>query len=141
MSENHYAYGPLARELPWEASIPVRIQLRWGATLTDVIIAKLDSGASRCCFHQEWAELLGIELTGPGIELGTPGQTLRGWQEEVELVVLDWKHGDRPVTLHATVNFVEGGRKGLALLGLIGFFDKFTLKIDDANQQLWWSRA
>lgn len=84
--------------------------------------------------------MLGIELLDPPEPVVTGGGTINGWRREVEIALVDWLHGDQPVAFHATVYFVEG-RSDLALLGLVGFFDKFTLKIDDANQQLWWTRT
>jgi hypothetical protein len=71
--------------------------------------------------------------SGPA-EVGFPVGVAR-----VEIVVPAWQVGGEAIRLSATVCFVDG-REDLALLGLVGFFDHFVLKIDDAAQQLWWRR-
>lgn len=140
MSEQHYTYADLVTRLEWEPSIPLEIKLRSGTVLTDSFHAKLDSGASHCYFDREFAEALGIDLSGPETtKVVTGSGRVLGWLRELEIVVPAWKQDQEPICLPVAVYFVNG-RKGLALLGLVGFFNRLTLRIDDANQQLWWRR-
>ena len=106
--------------------------------MTHRLPAKLDSGASHCFFHTEFAELLGLELPDEEREaLTTAGGNVWGWRREVEIVVPDWKVDGGPIVLPRTVYFADY-RAGLALLGLVGFFDSFVFKIDEFNQLLRW---
>ena len=141
MSERHYAYGELVTRLRWEPAIPLGVQLRSGSLVTELLHAKIDSGASHCGFDRAFAEDLGLDLDDEEPEeIGAAGSKMWGWQREIEIVVPSWTIERTPVVLANTVYFLRGCRRGLALLGLIGFFNRLTLRIDDANQQLWWRR-
>lgn len=137
--EGHYEYGELLGRLPWQASIPIEVRLHAGRQEFGLLPTRLDSGADRCYFHRAIGEALGFESTDSPEQIGTGGSRVPGWSREVEIVVPAWQVGGEAIRLSATVCFVDG-REDLALLGLVGFFDHFVLKIDDAAQQLWWRR-
>ena len=85
--------------------------------------AIIDSGASRCVFHADFATALGLELES-GIAQRVQGI---GGTEKI------WLH---PVTLHipeGPVRVLAGFMKNLpvaGLLGMAGFFEHYTVTFD-----------
>jgi predicted aspartyl protease len=112
----------------WAAMNVQIAPLALNAPRTKRFEAIIDSGATRCIFHDAIAAHLGID-----VRTGTREIT-SGIGGQVEL----WLH---PIKLHipgGAVNITAGFREGLpvaGLLGMSGFFEHFHVTFDLATKQ------
>jgi hypothetical protein len=92
------------------------------------VLAMLDSGANRPIFPLKAAQEAGIDLTkSPGYWVQYGGSITNGWivRARLELVTVDAKP-DMNIVLDTSIVFVEEFGFPYALLGRIGFFDRFN---------------
>jgi len=107
---------------PGRKSIPrpvIRIALKQGAEIYD-LWAFVDSGADYCYFPSEVGEALGLEVeSGPRDEVrGAGGQAFSVYFHPIELIV-----GGQTISIRAGF----GNQIAFAVLGSIGFFDRFEV--------------
>jgi hypothetical protein len=87
----------------------------------------LDSGATAVRFGLHVAELCGVDLAGaPTQRLAVGGAFVEARMAEVELRVADDEQSYR---WRAPVWFCDPWKPAFGLLGLTGFFDRFTVTI------------
>lgn len=117
--------------------IGVEIQKRNGKKIHAArTLALIDSGADNCIFHAELGEQLGIDIkSGEYAEIGGIAKD----ENEDPKIIQCWKH---PIGLKVggEVRNIEAmfspdiADHGFAILGSIGFFDKFTSVRLDYNE-------
>jgi hypothetical protein len=112
------------------ANQPVKLHVKLSlpgpcAVKTFNVQAVVDSGASQCVFHADFARALGLDLTaGSRAVIQGIGGATDGW---VHKVCIHFPDDDQPVTTHAA--FREGIKYG-GLLGMKGFFEHFIVTFD-----------
>lgn len=100
----------------------LEVRLRNGENYIDVDCL-VDSGAVDSMFHTDFADELGIDLTGLEQRdyCAVDGNIMQGWVAPVQLEINGM---DRPIQMY--VAFVEGNE--IPLLGQSGFFDSFEVR-------------
>lgn len=105
----------------------LEIRLRNGDDYIDVDYL-VDSGAVDSMFHTDFAEELGIDLSGLKQHeyYAVDGNIMRGWVAPVQLEINGIAH---PIEIE--VAFVE--ENAIPLLGQSGFFDSFEVRFRGFN--------
>lgn len=87
--------------------------------------ALIDSGASDCIFHAEVGEALGLQIENERWmeHFGVGGQKIKTYFHDIKMEI-----GGHRFSCYAGFSFDVQPKPGL--LGLHGFFDKFTVVLD-----------
>ncbi len=93
--------------------------------------ALIDSGADHCIFSKDLADLLEIKLSSKNKVMfrGVSGENINGFLNEIDIRVGN-------VTYQAKVIFAEISDFGHGILGQIGFFDHFDVKLSYQKQMI-----
>ncbi|PIN89346.1 hypothetical protein COU60_04305 [Candidatus Pacearchaeota archaeon CG10_big_fil_rev_8_21_14_0_10_34_76] len=112
-------------------SIP--ITLHGNSEINIEVIALLDTGADLSVIPQDIAELLNIDLTGEK-------DKSRGIGGEVNIIntkiSINLKKGHESYDFEIPVQVILGDGKIPVILGRKGFFDKFKITFDQANEKV-----
>lgn len=130
------------------AGVPLEVFLRLGDSTTTQFVAKLDTGATYCFFGATLADELGIELDWSQPKYAeTANSRFEYVFQPVDLVIPGWQvpgiGGKEPVSVEIDAAFAkfQGRLSHGGVLGMSGFFNRFTVAIDDSRPLLWWARA
>ena len=109
----------------------IPINLISKSSMSIEFIALLDSGADVSIIPQDVAELLGIDLT-------KEREISRGIGGEVEVIntkiKINIKKGHETYDFLIPVQVAMGGSKIPVIIGRAGFFDRFRITFDQANE-------
>jgi len=109
--------------------IPVNLITK--SSMSIEVIALLDSGADVSVIPQDIADLLGVDLT-------KEKEISRGIGGEVEVIntkiKINIKKGHENYDFLIPVQIIMGDSKVPVILGRAGFFDKFKITFDQANE-------
>ncbi len=103
------------------------------STLTKTVDCIVDSGATRCCFHADVAEALGLDLKAGRL------QTVTGISGPENI----WIH---EITLHlpgGKIRIKAGFKESLSVVGLLGmggFFEFFNITFDSVMERCSFQR-
>ena len=116
-------------------SIP--ISLKGEGNTTFQFIGLLDSGADVSVIPQDVAELLGLKLDGKREKVRGIG----GWVDSVnEKINVTISKGHETYTFEVLVKVILGSAEEIGdipiILGREGFFDKFKIIFDQANERV-----
>ena len=103
--------------------IPIEIQKKNKSVRVEVLV---DSGADNCIFWGEIGEALGISVESGRLMHfgGVSGSLAKGYIHRVGIIVGD-------VVINANVIFsYDIAPAGLAIVGQLSFFERFTIKFD-----------
>lgn len=90
----------------------------------------IDSGADYCIFNIELANALGIKLTKKHTSFrGFGKDKIKGFWGEVEIVINKYRYKTKAI-------FAETSQFGHGILGQIGFFDHFDVKLSHQKQTI-----
>ena len=107
----------------------LNVAITYGRARSQRIEAIVDSGSDYCLFHASIGESIGIDVTS-GIP-GSLGGAIGGSRGEL------YYHRVRLFAVGESYDIVAGFFPGLsvpALLGQVGFFDRFTVTFDHTGQ-------
>jgi len=100
-------------------------------------LALVDSGADSCIFPASLAAQLGIPIPNSNASVfsGTSDAPQIAYYENINVAVWDHKKKDFPIKFDLYAGFCSTlEHVGLGLLGQAGFFSRFLLHFDHANQ-------
>jgi hypothetical protein len=116
-------------------SIP--ISLKGEGNTTFQFIGLLDSGADVSVIPQDVAQLLGLKLDGDKEKVRGIGGWIDSINEKINVTV---SKGHETYTFEVPVKIILGSSEQLGdipiILGRDGFFDKFKIAFDQANERV-----